>query len=171
MVSWAYSFMKTGRAALFVDRVLRYESRVASPRYTSWNAFRKAFIEEFFPKNERQRALTRLETSAYHQNKRSTDEYIDEFRDLIDLSGYVEGLAIVMKFRKGLRRDLQDQIAQLVHGRPDDADPEAWYAAALVCAENVESNALFHRNTRNPTPFAGFRSMVPSQGASSQPSR
>jgi len=98
MVAWAYSFMKTGRATLFVDRVLRYEARDATPRFATWVAFRKAVMDEFFPKNERQRALTHLETSAYHQNRRSTNEYIDEFRDLIDLSGYMEGLAIVMKF-------------------------------------------------------------------------
>ena len=74
-----------------------------------------------------------------------------------------------MKFRKGLRRDLQDQIAQLAYGRPDDADPQAWYTAALVCAENVESNALFHGSARNSNSFASFRNMVPTPIASHQP--
>ena len=79
------------------------------------------------------------------------DDYIDEFKDLIDLAGYKEGLAIVMKFRKGLRRDIQDQIAQLAHGPPADHDISAWYDAALCCVENLESNALFHGSSRAPT--------------------
>jgi hypothetical protein len=159
-VAWAYSYMKTGRAALFVDRMLRYEARSLSPRYTDWVNFRMAFKDEFFPKNERQRALTRLETNAYHQNKRSMDEYIDEFRDLIELAGYKEGVAIVMKFRKGLRRDIQDHIAQLAHGRPADSDPQAWYHAALCCAENQESNALFHGVARAPITTTSFRTFT-----------
>ena len=159
-ITWTYSYMKSGRAALFVDRALRYETKYKFPRYTTWDAFHTAFVEEFFPKNERQRALTRLETSAYHQNKRSMDEYVDEFKDLVDLSGYSEGLAIVMKFRKGLRRDVQDQIAQLARGRPDDADPNAWYEAALACAENIEANTLFHGASRNPTTTSSFRTFA-----------
>jgi hypothetical protein len=106
-------------------------------------------VEEFLPKNEVQRALTQLETTLYHQDGQPMDEYIDEFRDLIDQAGYREGLAVVMKFCKGLRRDIQDQIATLVNGRPDDADPNAWYAAALNCMENMETNQLFREA---PTP-------------------
>ena len=79
------------------------------------------------------------------------DDYIDEFKDLIDLAGYKEGLAIVMKFHKGLRHDIQDQIVQLAHGHPADHDIGAWYDAALCCAENLESNALFHGSSRAPT--------------------
>ena len=172
-IAWVYSFMKTGRAALFVDRVLRIESRTGTSRYSTWKEFRQAFQEEFFPKNERQRALTRLETNSYHQNKRSMDEYVDEFKDLIDVAGYSEGLAIVMKFRKGLRRDIQDQIAQLAHGRPDDGDPSAWYNAALCCAENLESNALFHGAIRPPATTSTFRSFAPTppQSQTFSPSR
>ena len=151
---------------------MRYEARLLSrPRYATWSAFRQAFIEEFYPKNERQRALTRLETSAYHQNKRSMDEYIDEFKDLIDLAGYKEGLAIVMKFRKGLRRDIQDQIAQLAHGRPADDDPSAWCEAALCCAENLESNALFHGTTRTPMTTSIFRSFPMAHTSNTAPPR
>ena len=122
-IAWAYSFMKSGRAALFVDRTLRYEGSSGVSRYATWGGFKMAFIDEFFPKNERQRALTTLETTTYYQGKRTMDDYVDSFRDLIDLSGYTEGFAIVMKFRRGLRRDIQDQIAQLASGRPGDNDP------------------------------------------------
>ena len=124
-------------------------------------------MDEFFPKNKRQRVLTHLETSAYHQNRRSMDEYIDEFKDLIDLAGYREGLAMVMKFRKGLRHDIQDAIAQLATGRPSDSDPHAWYEAAISCVENMESNALFHSVARTAPSTSAFRTFlqVPAQVA------
>ena len=64
--------------------------------------------------------IAQLETSAYYQNWRSVDEYIDEFKDLINPAGYSEGLAIVTKFCRGLQRDIQDLIVQLLMGCLDD---------------------------------------------------
>jgi hypothetical protein len=143
--------MKSGRAALFVDRMMRFEARVGSPKFADWNEFRKTFVAEFCPKNETQMALARLETPAFYQGRRTVDEYVDEFRDLIDTAGYKEGLAIVIKFRRGLQRDIQDQIAQLPFGRPADDDPDAWYQAALQSAANREANATFHGMVRTAT--------------------
>ena len=172
-VTWAYTFMKSGRAALFVDRMLRFENKVGSPRYATWSDFRPAFVTEFCPKNEGQLALAKLETSAYHQGRRTVDEYIDDFRDLVDMAGYKEGLAIVIKFRRGLQRDIQDQIATLPVGGPLDSDPEAWYQAALRCSANREANAIFHASPRatlppRPATFSAIpRSMIaPPQPAS-----
>ena len=151
-VMWAYTFMKLGRAVLFVDRMLRFENKVGSPRYATWSEFCPAFIAEFCPKNEAQLALAKLETSGYHQGRRTVDEYIDDFRDLVDMAGYKEGLAIVVKFRRGLQRDIQDQIATLPVGGPSDSDPEAWYQAALRCSANREANAIFHAQPRMTIP-------------------
>jgi hypothetical protein len=39
-----------------------------------------------------------LESDHYFQGKRTVDAYVDEFEDLIDLSGYSDDLAIVLKF-------------------------------------------------------------------------
>jgi hypothetical protein len=80
----------------------------------------------------------------YHQGKCTLNEYIDEFHDLIDLAGYTEGMAIVMKFIKGLQTDIQDQIAQLPYGRPDNDEPEEWYKAVVNCTENRHTNVIFH---------------------------
>jgi hypothetical protein len=129
-IAWVYSFMKSGRAALFVDRVLRCEARTCSPMFAGWMTFRVTFMDEFCPKNETQMALAHLETSAYHQSKCAIDDYIDEFHDLIDMAGYTEGLVIVIKFCKGLQSDIQDQIVQLPYGHPDDDNPDEWYEAA-----------------------------------------
>jgi len=60
------------------------------------------------------------------------DDYIDEFSELVEEAGYVDGLSIVMKFRRGLDRDIQDRIAELVQGRPEDDDLDGWYSAARM---------------------------------------
>jgi hypothetical protein len=72
------------------------------------------------------------------------DEYVDDFRELIDQAGYTEGLAIVVKFRRGLNKAIQDQIANIPIGRPADNDPETWYNAAIRADENRIANSLFH---------------------------
>ena len=69
---------------------------------------------------------------------------MDDFRELIEQAGYKEGLAIVVKFRQGLNRDIQDQIAQLPIGRLEDDKLEAWYEAATRAEENWTANNLFH---------------------------
>ena len=68
------------------------------------------------------------------------DDYIDEFSELIDEAGYTDGLSIVIKFWKGLDWDIQDCIAEMVQGRPDDKDPEGWYKAACMFEANQVAN-------------------------------
>ena len=45
-----------------------------------------------------------LETSSYFQGKRTVDDYLDQFRDLIYDSVYTDLKTIVVKFRRGLDR-------------------------------------------------------------------
>jgi hypothetical protein len=56
----------------------------------------------------------------YYQGKCSVDEYVDEFRELVKQAGYTQGLAIVVKFRRGLDKEIQDIIANIPIGRPAD---------------------------------------------------
>jgi hypothetical protein len=44
----------------------------------------------------------RLESDQYYQGKWNVVAYIDEFKDLVDLSGYTDPIAILLKFRRGL---------------------------------------------------------------------
>jgi hypothetical protein len=141
--------MKSDRAYAFADRAIRYEVTMKRPRFMDWASFHTEFIKEFFPRNEAQHAITCLETSAYFQGKRSTDEYIDKFKDLVDLSGYTDGSAIVVKFRRGLNPEIQDYIAQMMEGRPEDDDIEGWYAAASRCDENRMANAAFRSTSKS----------------------
>jgi hypothetical protein len=38
--------------------------------------------------------------------------YIDEFKDLVNLSGYTDPITIMLKFRRGLNLTTQDRIAE-----------------------------------------------------------
>jgi hypothetical protein len=148
-IHWALSYMKSGRAAAHANRTLRSEARTGEPMYSTWKAFETAFVAAFCPKNEAVAALTRLESTRYYQGKRSVDEYIDEFDDLVDEAGYTDGLAIVMKFRRGLDRQIQDRIAELGMNRPSDNDPEEWYEAARLFDQNRAANEAFHATARS----------------------
>jgi Zinc knuckle len=106
-------------------------------------------------------ALTKLESTRYYQGRKSVDDYIDEFSELVEEAGYSDGLSIVMKFWKGLDRDIQDRIAEMVQGRPEDDDPEEWYAAAWVLDANRAANQVFHSTQRMVAPTPGFQTPFP----------
>jgi hypothetical protein len=101
-INWVISYMKGGRAAVWADRTIRYEQNNGFPRFISWNDFAAAFGDAFFPENEAVDARMKLESAQYFQGKRSVDAYVDEFEDLVELSGYTDKLTIVVKFRRGL---------------------------------------------------------------------
>jgi len=58
------------------------------------------------------------------------DDYLDSFLILALDTRYTDPRTLVVKFRRGLKLNVQSQIATMPFGRPADTDPEAWYAAA-----------------------------------------
>ncbi|GLB45293.1 putative retrotransposable element tf2 155 kda protein type 1-like [Lyophyllum shimeji] len=102
-INWVLSYMKGGRAARFAARTLRYpNSHGGVPRFGTYAEFRTQFIAEFCPRDEKRKAATTFETSAYHQGSRSVDEYIDEFWDLAEEAQFPDGAQLVFRFRHGL---------------------------------------------------------------------
>lgn len=142
-ILWVLSFMKSDRAALFVDRSLRTYRISGRLPFESWLEFSTAFVTEFCPKNEVQVARTILESSEYFQGHRNVEEYVDEFRDLVQRANYFEAAHIVLKFRRGLNPQIQDHIACLIIERPSDESPKEWYDAAILCDENRIMNEIF----------------------------
>jgi hypothetical protein len=67
--------------------------------FTSWREFTEEFTLMFCPENKATTALVRLESDRYFQAKRNVEAYINEFKDLVNLSGYTDPIAIVLKFR------------------------------------------------------------------------
>jgi Retrotransposon gag protein/Zinc knuckle len=159
-ILWALSFMKSGREAIFATRAFTHEAKNGVPLYPSWKDFAEAFRQQFFPLHEATDAMNQLESHQYHQGKRSIDEYIDGFEELVEKSKYTDGRAIVMKFRRGLDPSIQSRIALMLDGRPKGDDPPAWYTAArtvaLTCAANEAFQGPRVANT-NPSPSTGLR--------------
>jgi hypothetical protein len=110
-------------------------------------------------------ALTKLESTCYYQGRKAVDDYIDEFSELVEEAGYVDGLSIVMKFWRGLDRDIQDQIAELVQGRPEDNNLDGWYSVAHMFNTNRTANQAFHGTQRTMVPSPNVRPMFPTPKA------
>jgi hypothetical protein len=67
--------------------------------FADWADFTLEFMSTFCPENEATSALMRLESDHYFQGQQNVEAYIDKFRDLVDMSGYTDPIAIVLKFR------------------------------------------------------------------------
>jgi hypothetical protein len=106
-ILWILSYMKEGRAASFADHVLRFElDNPCKPRFADLKAFLEAFVDSFCLANEAMNTILCLKSDRYFQCSRN----IDEFKDLIEHSGYTDDLTIIVKFRKGLSPVIQDKI-------------------------------------------------------------
>src|SRR5277367_1414290 len=151
-ITWALSYMKTGRVALWAAQIFCWEEENPnSLKFANWDAFRDQFREEFCPVHTDQTAINRLESVAYCQNKRSVDDYLDEFLDLISEVGYTDPKTIVVKFRRGLEPRIQDAIATMTSGRPSDMVPSEWYKAAKTVDKNRATNEAFRSSYRVPS--------------------
>jgi hypothetical protein len=119
--------------------------------FASWREFTEEFMVTFCPENEATTALMRLESDRYFQAKRNIEAYIDEFKDLVDLSGYTDPIAIVLKFRRGLNPTTQDRIAESGTDRPSDMDFNRWFKATRRLDLNRLANEAFHLASRHPS--------------------
>jgi hypothetical protein len=149
-IHWALSYFKGGRAANFAERIIRQEMRTGKMCFTSWDKFREEFTAAFCPENEATTMLMRLESDRYFQGKQNIEVYIDEFKDLIDLSGYTDPIAIGLKFRRSLNPMTQDRIAESGTDRPQDRDFDGWFKAACHLDINHLANEAFHYASQRP---------------------
>ena len=169
-VTWALTFMKSGRAANFAERALAYKTKHDECKYDSWDDFVLAFEEAFCPLNESTNAITKLESESYYQGKRNVDEYIDEFEGLIEKSGYKDPLVSVIKFRRGLNPSIQDMIATSHDRRPADDDFRGWYKAARTLDQNKMANDAFRGRSSRTVPTSNTFSTLPIKSNPSKPS-
>jgi hypothetical protein len=118
--------------------------------FASWDKFREEFMAVFCPENEATTALMRLESDQYFQGKQNMEAYIDEFKDLVDVSRYTDPIAIVLKFRHGLNSATQDRITESGMDRLQDRDFDSWFKAARHLDLNCLANEAFHYASRRP---------------------
>jgi hypothetical protein len=119
--------------------------------FTSWSDFTEEFMLMFCPENEATIALMWLESDHYYQGKWNVEVYIDEFKDLIDLSGYTDPIAIVLTFCRGLNSMTQDRIIRSGMDRLSDIDFNGWFKAAWHLDLNRLVNEAFHLASRCPS--------------------
>jgi hypothetical protein len=119
--------------------------------FVDWMDFTSEFRSTFHPENEATSALMRLELDHYFQGQRNVEAYIDKSRDLVDMSGYTDPIAIVLKFRRGLNPTTQDKIAEPGTDRPWDNDHQGWYMAAHRFDLNRLANEAFRYTFQCPT--------------------
>jgi hypothetical protein len=149
-IHWALSYCKSGRAVNFAERIIRQEMKTGKMVFSSWTDFTDEFESIFCPENEATTALMTLESDRYFQGKRNVDAYTDEFRKLIALSGYMDPIAIVLKFRRGLQPSTQDKITESGTDHPKDNDLQGWFQAARRFNLNRLANEAFCYTSRRP---------------------
>jgi hypothetical protein len=149
-IHWALSYFKGGHAASLAECILWQELRSGKMCFTSWSDFTEEFTLVFCPENEATTALMWLESDCYFQGKQNVEAYIDEFKDLVNLSGYTDPITIVIKFRRGLNLMTQDRIAESGINRPSDTDFNSWFKAAQHLDLNQLTNEAFHLASRHP---------------------
>ena len=153
-INWVLSYMSIGRAAKFSARAMRHLSRTGVPMFAGYAEFQKYFVANFCPVDEEMTAALALNDDAYFQGKRSVDEYIDEFTDLLEDAGLDDGLQVVLMFRKGLDPAIRTRIAEMVDGRPNDKMLQQWITAARRVERNTLADRRFanamNRNFRSP---------------------
>jgi hypothetical protein len=128
-IHWALSYFKGGRTTSFAERILRQELRSGKMCFASWRDFTEEFASMFCPENKATTVLMRLKSHRYFQGKQNVEAYIDEFKDLVDLSGYTDPIAIMLKFHRGLNWTTQDRIESGT-ARLSDMDFDGWFKAA-----------------------------------------
>jgi len=79
---------------------------------------------QFFLVNAEADAINTLEGSLYYQGNRTVDNYLDSFLILVLDARYMDLRTLVVKFRYGLKLNIQSQIATMLFGRPADTDLE-----------------------------------------------
>jgi len=129
-IFWTLAFFKDRRAARWSKNLFRQEADTGVFPIQSWANFKQQFWSQFFPVNAEADAVNTLEGSSYYQGNRMVDNYLDHFLTLVSDAGYTDPRTLVVKFRRGLKMNIQGQIATMPFGRLADTNPEAWYAAA-----------------------------------------
>jgi len=112
----------------------------------TWRDFEQQFQVHFFPVNMEADAINALECTSYHQGDWTVDDYLQA---LVSDAGYTDPRILVVKFWRGLRLGIQNQITTIPYGRPADTNPDAWYRAAWRIDQACLANEVFQSVSRS----------------------
>jgi hypothetical protein len=74
--------------ASFAECIIWQEMQSGKMCLASWSEFKEDFMSVFCLENEATTALMQLKSNHYFQGKQNIEVSINEFKDLINLSGY-----------------------------------------------------------------------------------
>jgi len=97
-------YMKARHAGHWVTCEFEHEAKSGHLRFIDWADFEDEFWKDFMPLDSEAAAVNMLETTSYFQGRRLVDDYLDQFKDLIEDSSYSDPKMIVVKFCQGLDR-------------------------------------------------------------------
>ena len=147
-IFWTLAFFKDRHAAKWSQNLFRQEADTGIFPIRSWTDFEQQFQSQFFLVNAEADAINTLEGSSYYQGNWTVDDYLDSFLILASDAGYTDPQTLVVKFRHGLKLNVQSQIATIPFGQSADTDPEAWYAAAWRIDQVRLANEAFQSTLR-----------------------
>jgi len=115
-IFWTLAFFKDGRAAKWSKNLFRQEVDTSVFPIQSWADFEQQFWSQFFPVNAEADAINTLEGSSYYQGNQTVDDYLDSFLTLVSDVKYTDPWTLVVKFRRGLKTNIQSQITTMPFG-------------------------------------------------------
>jgi len=115
-IFWTLAFFKDGRAVRWSENLFCQEANTGVFPIQSWANFEQQFRSQFFPVNAEADAVNALEGSSYYQGNRMVDDYLDSFLTLVSNTGYADPWTLVVKFGRGLKMNIQSQIATMPFG-------------------------------------------------------
>jgi hypothetical protein len=159
-IGWTLSFFKEGRANSFAQEAHDYKERHGDKwKWPTWDEFLTVYRVEFYEQEAETVAFLKLEASDYFQGKRTVSDYCDAFQKLIQEAGLTDPRTIVSKFRRGLRRDVDEDISPKIGLILDD--PERWYSKAKESELVTKFTKAYHEIGTAPTrSFIPYRSMA-----------
>jgi len=129
-IFWTLAFFKDKWAVRWSENLFCQEANTGIFSIRSWTNFELQFQSQFFLVNTEVDTINTLEGSSYYQGNQIVSDYLKSFLILTLDARYIDPRTLVVKFRRGLKLNIQSQIATMPFRRPVDTNLEAWYAAA-----------------------------------------
>jgi len=120
-IFWVLMFFRSGQVAKWSKNLFYIKADTSIFFILSWSIFKQQFWAQFFLVNTETNTTSILERSSYYQNNWIVEDYLDSFQILVSNTGYMDPYTLVVKFQRGLRSRIQNQITM---GCPEDTNPE-----------------------------------------------
>jgi hypothetical protein len=144
------TFFKEGRALTWATAASAFFVDNHSYPWGTFAGFKAAFLKEFADQHDVEKCIATLNASTmWHMGRRSVDDYVDTFQDLVKRAGYVDDkgvpltnleVQVCLLFRTGLAPHIRHHCS--VVQRPAPSTLAEWKESARRFVAAKESNDL-----------------------------